>query len=268
VKDKYKWIKRVNYFLLDLDGTIYLDRNILPGAKEFIDYLKSQDKKFLFLTNNSSQTPTYYAKKLRNLGIVASDRNVFTSGEATCMFLKTLNPKPKVYLLGTPALEEEFKKNGIELTEDNPEYVVVGFDKTLTYEKLKKACILIRNGKKFIATHPDINCPTEEGLIPDAGSIIAAIRASTGLEPEYILGKPRKEFIEEAIRKIRAKKEQTAIIGDRLYTDIKSGLNAGIKTILVLTGETRLTDLEKTNIKPHLIIQSLKDLLHMLKSFH
>ena len=265
---RYKWLSSINYFLLDLDGTVYLGNSSLPGALEFIDYLKSQGKKFLFLTNNSSQTAMYYVDKLKKMGISVSNNNVFTSGEATCMFLKTLNSKPKVYLLGTPALEEEFKKNGIELTEDDPEYVVIGFDMTLTYEKLKKACLFIRNGKKFIATHPDLNCPTEEGLIPDAGSIIAAIRASTGLEPEYILGKPRKEFIEEALRKIQAKKAQTAIIGDRLYTDIKSGLNADIKTILVLTGETRPTDLEKTNIKPHLIIQSLEDLLHILKSLH
>ncbi|MFA6851110.1 MAG: HAD-IIA family hydrolase [Selenomonadaceae bacterium] len=255
---------QIKCFLLDMDGTIYLGDKLLPRAKEFIEYLRASDRNFLFLTNNSSKDKESYANKLNRLGVICNADDILTSGEATCSYLKSLKVSARVFLMGTPELEKEFKKWGFVLTDEKPDYVVLGFDKTLTYKKLSTACTLIRSGVLFIATHPDFNCPTENGYIPDCGAMIEFIKASTGVLPK-VIGKPNKEIIESAFRKREYALNEYAIVGDRLYTDIAAGNNAGVCSILVLSGEATLADAEKSEVKPFFIVKNVAEILECLQ---
>jgi HAD superfamily hydrolase (TIGR01457 family) len=250
----------IRLFLLDMDGTVYLGNRLLPGSLDFLHYLAETGRDHLFLTNNSSRNATYYAQKLTRFGWPAEPSEVLTSGEATALYLTGLNPSARVYLLGTPDLEQEFAAHGFVLTDQAPDYVVLGFDMTLTYEKLVKACDLIRAGVPFVATHPDLNCPTETGYIPDCGAMIALITASTGIVPQ-VIGKPNREIIDAMFRKKPARREQVAMVGDRLYTDIVMGHNAGVRSILVLSGEATREDIQSAPIKPDYVFAGLGELL-------
>lgn len=258
-------LKDIKCFVLDMDGTVYLGEKLLPGALDFLDYLRNTGRDFLFLTNNSSKDATYYTQKLGALGIQCNAKDILTSGEATAIYLKNTKKCEKVFLLGTPVLEEEFKQHGFELTADQPDSVVLGFDTTLTYDKLVTACNLIRQNTPFIATHPDYNCPTETGYIPDCGAMSALISASTGVLPQ-VVGKPHKEIIDALLAKKQYPKEQMAIVGDRLYTDIATGHNAGIVSILVLSGESKLSDIEQSACKPGYIFENLGALAQEIAS--
>lgn len=258
---------KIKCFLLDMDGTINLGQKLLPGAKEFIDYLKESDRDFLFITNNSSKDSTYYVEKMCHLGIDCDATNVLTSGDATISYLNNLKPKARVFLMGTPELRRDFQKFGFILTDENPDYVVLGFDMTLTYEKLVKGCDFIRNGVKYIATHPDFNCPVENGYIPDTGSMLELIKASTGKVP-FVVGKPNKEIIQSAFRKKKQYKlNEFAVIGDRVYTDIKTGENAGIISILVLSGESTVEDLDKYGVMATFVFDGVGDIYKSLKEY-
>ncbi len=253
-------LARIRTFLLDMDGTVYLGNNLLPGAKEFLLTLRHQGKNFYFLTNNSSHRASFYAQKLENMGIPYCTRaHIITSGEACAFYLRTLNPHARVFLLGTPELEIEFLQAGLTLVQKDPDYVVLGFDKTITYQKLDRACQLIRRGIPFFATHPDFACPTENGPILDAGSIMKAIEAFTSVSPK-IFGKPYPEMVNYVLQKTKAKREETAMIGDRLYTDIAMGCQAGITTILVLSGKTKKEDLLHSPWQPDFVFASLREL--------
>ncbi len=257
-------LKTIDCFFIDLDGTFYLGNKLFQGSTDFLKICKEKNKKYIFLTNNSSKDASDYIEKLKNLGVNITKDQILTSGEATVQYLKGINPGSKVFVLGTPSLKREFESAGFIIHEDNPQYVIVGFDLTLTYEKLCKACEFIRNGAKFIATHPDFNCPTEKGYIPDCGAIIAAITASTGVTPK-IIGKPNKEMIHAAMKKAASRKNNSAIIGDRLYTDMAMGKAAGITSILVLTGETKIDDLSKADVIPNFVFESIGDLANHLQ---
>jgi len=263
--DKVKKLQDVRVFLLDMDGTIYLGDKLLPRAKEFLDYLQSSGRRRVFLTNNSSKNKDSYVEKLNKLGVEATRDEVLTSGEATCIYLKSIGAK-RVYLMGTPDLENEFKSWGFELTEDNPEYMVLGFDKTLTYHKLVVGCEFLRQGVPFIATHPDFNCPMENTYIPDTGSMIELMKASTGVSPK-VIGKPNKEIIESAFKKFNNEfeKKEFAMVGDRVYTDVKTGVNAGICAILVLSGESTMQTVEESDVKPTVIAENVGEILDCLK---
>ncbi len=250
-------------FILDMDGTFYLGNRLLEGSLEFLDKLKEAGHDFLFFTNNSSQSPQVYINKLKRMGCPIGSDKIITSGMVTTHYLKKHYGNPRVYLLGTPALEEQFIKDGINLVEDNPDLVVAGFDTTVTYEKLTKACTFIRNGAAFIATHPDFNCPTEDGFIPDCGAICAFITASTGVTPKY-LGKPYTETLEFVLDHLNCTKDEVIFVGDRLYTDIAIGVNHGVTSILVLSGETKLEDVEKSDVKPDIIVDRLVDIVNYL----
>ena len=252
-------LKDIRCYMLDMDGTFYLGDKLLPGALEFMRYLKDNDLDYLFLTNNSSKHADLYAEKIRRLGYDVPVEKIFTSGEATTIYLKKLKPGAKVYLVGTRALEEEFEQSGFTLTGDDPDYAVLGFDTTLTYKKLWKLCDLVRAGRPYIATHPDFNCPTETGFMPDIGSFIALVEASTGRRPDVIVGKPYKHIVEAVVEKTGFPLSQIAMIGDRLYTDIALG-QAGITTVLVLSGETRLADLERSDFQPDVVVEDLEEL--------
>jgi HAD superfamily hydrolase (TIGR01457 family) len=249
----------IRLFLLDMDGTVYLGSRLLPGSLDFLRYLGETGRDHLFLTNNSSRNATYYAEKLTRLGWPAKPDEVLTSGEATALYLGGINPAARVYLLGTPDLEQEFAAHGFILTDEKPDYVVLGFDMTLTYDKLVRACDLIRDGVPFIATHPDFNCPTETGYIPDCGAMIALITASTGVTPQ-VIGKPNRQIIDAMFRKKPVARSQVAMVGDRLYTDIVMGHNAGVTSILVLSGEARREDIEHAPIKPQFVMSGLAEL--------
>jgi len=243
-------------FVLDMDGTFYLGDKILEGSLDFIEKVKETGKEFMFFTNNASKTSEYYKNKLLKMGCKVNGKNIVTAGDVTIEYLIENYPGKKVYLVGTPLLEDSFRKAGIDLVQEDADVVVVSFDLTLTYEKLSKACTFIRKGATFIATHMDLNCPTEHGFIPDCGSICAMVTASTGVKPRY-LGKPFKETVDMIERISGYKKNEIVIIGDRLYTDIATGYNNGVTSILVLTGETKLEDIAQSDIKPDFIFPSL-----------
>jgi HAD superfamily hydrolase (TIGR01457 family) len=259
-KDMLEELKDIRCYMLDMDGTFYLGDKLLPGALEFMGYLKENDLDYLFLTNNSSKHAGLYAEKIRRLGYDVPVEKIFTSGEATTIYLNKRKPGAKVYLVGTRALEEEFEKSGFVLTDDDPDYAVLGFDTTLTYEKLWKLCDLVREGKPYIATHPDFNCPTETGFMPDIGSFIALVEASTGRRPDVIVGKPYKHIVEAVVEKTGCPLSQIAMIGDRLYTDIALG-QAGITTVLVLSGETNRADMEGSEFQPDVVVEDLQELV-------
>ncbi len=254
----------IRLFLLDMDGTVYLGSRLLPGSLDFLRYLGETGRDHLFLTNNSSRNADYYAQKLTKLGWPAQPGEILTSGEATALYLGGLKPSARVYLLGTPDLETEFAAHGFVLTDENPDYVVLGFDMTLTYDKLVRACDLVRGGVPFIATHPDLNCPTETGYIPDCGAMTALITASTGVTPK-VIGKPNREIIDAMFRKKPVRRDQVAMVGDRLYTDIVMGHNAGVTSVLVLSGEAKESDIPAAPVKPDHVTGGLGALYEALK---
>ena len=254
----------IRLFLLDMDGTVYLGSRLLPGSLDFLRYLGETGRDHLFLTNNSSRNAQYYAQKLTKLGWAAEPGEILTSGEATALYLGGLKPSARVFLLGTPDLETEFAAHGFVLTDENPDYVVLGFDMTLTYDKLVRACDLVRGGVPFIATHPDLNCPTETGYIPDCGAMTALITASTGVTPK-VIGKPNREIIDAMFRKKPVRRDQVAMVGDRLYTDIVMGHNAGVTSVLVLSGEAKESDIPAAPVKPDHVAGGLGALYEALK---
>ena len=254
---------KINTFMLDLDGTVYLGDQLFPWSLPFLKKIADLGKRYIFVTNNSSQNARYYAEKLNRMGIRVRADQIFTSGEATRYYLEKHSFARRIYLLGTPALEEEFLEAGFALTADQPAAVVLGFDRTLTYEKLRRACDLIRRGVPFIATHPDFNCPTPEGPIPDCGAMIALITAATAVPPK-VIGKPHPEMVEALCAKFDIERESVAMVGDRLYTDIAMGQQAGIMAILVLSGETQRSDLDGSSFQPDRVAEHLGEIAEWL----
>ncbi|MGH2521871.1 MAG: HAD-IIA family hydrolase [Anaerolineales bacterium] len=250
-------LAQVRCFLLDIDGTFYLGDRLVEGALRFIEVLKQQRRDFLFLTNNSSKSPRQYVEKITRLGLPISAEKVLTSGEATAMHLQGLRPGARIFVVGTPALEEEFRARGFALTADSPDFAVLGFDTTLTYAKLWRLCDLVRAGVPYLATHPDFNCPTETGYMPDIGAMIAFVTASTGHEPDSVIGKPNHLIVEKAAERTGSPISSLCMIGDRLYTDIALGATANIPTILVLSGETRADEVAGSRHQPDYVFPHL-----------
>ena len=258
-------LARTRCFLLDLDGTFYLGDRLLPGALNFMDVLEERGVDFIFLTNNSSRHRRDYAEKLRTLGLEISDERIFTSGEATAQYISWKQSGTKVYIVGTPALEETFESFGFELANKNPDFIVLGFDTTLTYEKLWRLCDFVREGIPYIATHPDLNCPIEGGYMPDIGAMIAFVEASTSRLPDAIVGKPHRPMVEALELKAGVPAEAMCMVGDRLYTDIALGAQ-GLTTVMVLTGEARREDLRDSDVQPDLVVEDLGELAALLQS--
>ncbi len=256
-------LKDKKVFVLDMDGTFYLGDRLLEGSLEFLSAIRDRGMSFIFFTNNSSKSPGQYIKKLASMGCYIDESQIVTSGMVTINYLKSEFKAPRVYLLGTPLLEEDFLKCGITLTDKDPDAVVAGFDTTLTYDKLDKACTLIRSGTPFIATHPDLNCPVDRGLMPDCGAICAFITAATGVHPKY-LGKPSSETLDFITQYTNTTRSDLVFVGDRLETDIAIGFRHDVTSALVLTGVTRLKDLAGSEIKPDIIADRLIDLLGYL----
>lgn len=260
-------LKAATTYLLDMDGTIFLGDQLIDGSIKLLKTIKEKGKKYLFLTNNSSNNKDTYVIKLKKLGIDATRDEIFTSGEATTIYLNKLKPGAKIYLLGTPALEEEFKNAGFILEHERHkkiDYVILGFDTTLTYEKLWAACEYISEGVDYIATHPDLNCPLPNGkFMPDAGAMAALIEASTGKTP-IVIGKPSKEVVESIASKYNLNKAEMVMVGDRLYTDIQMGINAGITSVLVYSGETKENDYKNSKIRADYVFNSVADMIELI----
>ena len=263
---KHEILNRTELFVLDMDGTFYLENDILDGALDFLDSVKRAGKEYMFFTNNSSQSPKAYIDKLAKMNCHISRDMIMTSGDVMIRYLKNFYEGKSVYLLGTESLIESFKEGGINLfwpeeKEEGarPDIVVVGFDKTLTYEKLTNACNYIREGSIFLATHLDINCPVKGGFIPDCGAMCAAIELSTGVKPKFV-GKPFGETVEMIVDATGKKKEAIAFVGDRIYTDVATGVKNGAMGVLVLTGETKLSDIPESEVKPDVVFDSIKEM--------
>ncbi|SEG26489.1 phosphoglycolate/pyridoxal phosphate phosphatase family/Haloacid Dehalogenase Superfamily Class (subfamily) IIA [Butyrivibrio sp. Su6] len=265
-------LKDIELFVLDMDGTFYLGNNIIDGALDFLEAVKNAGKRYMFFTNNSSTNSDKYIEKLAGMNCFIKKDQIMTSGDVMIRFLKSNYYGKSIYLLGTKPLEESFLEAGIELfNRDNedalepdnldkrPDIVVVGFDKTLDFRKLSNACTYIREGALFLATHLDINCPMPNGFIPDCGAICKAIELSTGCEPRFV-GKPFKETVDMIVDATGVSREKIAFVGDRLYTDVATGVKNGAKGILVLTGECQLSDVDNSDVKPDAIFESIYEM--------
>ncbi len=267
-------IENVQCFLFDMDGTLYLGNDRLDGALELIELLKSQGKRVLYITNNSSKVAGEYVKKLAAMDITATVEDFFTSADAIVYMLNKIKPGAKLYVVGTPGFENFLTEKGFTLvkgyTRDPelvPDFVVLGFDTTLTYEKLRIMCDYLVDGVKYVATHPDMVCPAEgHRSVPDAGSFMLLIEGATGRRPEIIAGKPNPTMINILCEKLGYEKQDVAVVGDRLNTDIMSGINAGCKTVCVLTGETDRALLETSSVHPDYIFDSVKDIYEALSA--
>ncbi len=258
-------LKDKRLFLLDMDGTIYLDNDLFDGTIDFLDYVKKIGGRYMFLTNNSSKSVDKYIEKLASLGISATKEDFLTSTNATIVHLKKANHK-KIYAFGTTSFKEQLKEANLPITdvlEDDIDCLCMGFDTELTFQKLEDACILLNRGVDYIATNPDWVCPTWYGSVPDCGSVSAMLKNATGRLP-YFIGKPEPAMIDLAVEKSGFKKSEAVVIGDRLYTDIASGVNANISSIFVLSGEGTLEDLEKSEVKPEFVYKNIREILNDL----
>lgn len=275
---KKKILKDTDLFVLDMDGTFYLGDDILEGALDFLEAVKRAGKRYIFFTNNSSVSSKLYIEKLKRMNCHITKDMIMTSGDVMIRFLKSKYPDKSVYLLGTPELEESFREAGIKLfaserdekaamshavCESIPDIVVVAFDKTLNYEKLSNACVYIMKGAKFLATHLDINCPVKDGFIPDCGAMCAAIELSTKVKPKFV-GKPFKETVDMVVDATGVDPLRISFVGDRIYTDVATGVNNGAMGVLVLTGETRLEEVPSSEVVPSVIYDSIKEMGKLL----
>ena len=252
-------LKSKRLWLFDMDGTIYEEDRVFDGTLKLLRKIKELGGQYVFITNNSSKSVKDYVKKVNTLGIPADEENFFTSSQASVLWLKENTPGAKVYCQGTRSLVSELRSAEIDVTEDvEPvDVVLVGFDMELTTEKLRHTCeILSTQDVKYIATNPDLACPVSFGFIPDCGSICKMIKNATGKDPQYI-GKPEPTMVNIAIEKFGMEKQETVVVGDRLYTDIATGLNAGVTAVAVLTGEATVMDINKGMIKPSYTFESI-----------
>jgi len=265
-------LKDKRLFLLDMDGTIYLDNDLFDGTLEFLDHVKKIGGRYIFVTNNSSKSVDKYVEKLASLGIDSTADDFLTSTNATVLYLQKKNYK-KIYAFGTTSFREQLADGGLPITdklEDDIDCLCMGFDTELSFQKLEDACILLGRGVDYIATNPDWVCPTWYGYVPDCGSVADMLFNATGKRPIFI-GKPEPAMPLYAVEKIRAErdplvnKENTLVIGDRLYTDIACGINAGTKSLLVLSGETTQKMADESEFKPTEIFKDCSVLLEKIK---
>lgn len=259
-------LKRKRLFLFDLDGTIYNEDVLFDGALELMDAIEGSKKKYVFITNNSSKSVMDYVEKVRALGIRADENNFFTSAQAAIQYLRKRYPGRTVYCQGTQSFVQEMREAGVTVVTDYSDEagaVVVGFDTELTSRKLHDTCRMLQRNIPFIATNPDLRCPVCFGYIPDCGAICGMLECATGRKPVYV-GKPEAVMVRGVCEKFGIPEAETAVIGDRLYTDIAAGLNAGVAAVCVLTGEATAKDIAEGDIKPTFTFSSVKELYHVI----
>ena len=243
-------------FIIDMDGVIYHGNRLIPGVTEFIQWLEAQRKKYLFLTNSSQQSPRELQQKLARLGIEVGEEHFYTSALATAAFLKSQQPGGSAFVIGESGLINALYGAGFTMNDVNPDYVVVGESKTYTYDKITHAIRLVLGGAKLIGTNPDVTGPTDQGLIPATGALMAPIELATGSRAYYV-GKPNPLIMRHALRKLDCRREDAVIIGDRMDTDIIAGIESEIETVLVLTGVTTETDLRRFAYRPHHVVKDV-----------
>lgn len=246
-------------FICDMDGVLYHGNRLLPGVPRFVEWLKENDKKFLFLTNNSGYTPRELQQKLARLGVEVEADRFYTSALATASFLSTQAPECSAYVLGQPGLINALYDVGITMNNVNPDYVVVGEDFSLSYDKLERATYLVNKGARLIGCNSDLTGPTEEGLAPACRALISPIEMATGVSA-YFVGKPNPLMMRHALKRLKTEPEETAIVGDRMDTDVMAGVEAEIDTVLVLSGVTSREMLVKFPYRPKYVLQGVGDI--------
>ena len=258
----------IKCFIVDMDGTFYLGDSLLPGALHFADAIRHSGRRFFFFTNNSSHNEAECLERLQRIGYPAQPGSVIISSHVTIDFLQRNRPGKSVYLLGNEKLTGDFLAAGIELNDTEPDIVVLGFDTTLSYEKIEKAAAFLAAGKEYIATHPDDNCPMAHGFMPDVGSFMALFRQSTGRMPDLIMGKPYGYTVDYVTHRIGCKRNEIAFVGDRVQTDIAIGMRNGLKTALVFTGVTSPKHYQSSGIRASAVFENIGELGDVLLAHH
>ncbi|MBQ9729253.1 MAG: HAD-IIA family hydrolase [Clostridia bacterium] len=260
-------LKEKKLILFDMDGTIYIEGKLFEGVVDLLMEIKKQGGRYAFISNNSSLSVRDYVKKLARMGICASDEEFFTSAQASAYVLKKEFGKALIYCQGTRSFLAELRRGGLNVT---PRYtekaaaILVGYDSEITAYKMRKTCRMLGQDIPYFAANPDLVYPVSFGYVPDCGSMCEGYAHATGRTPQFI-GKPQPTMIEVLMEKFGASKEQTVVFGDRLYTDIASGVNAGVDTVCVLSGEVKIEDVEKSEIEPTYVLQSVSEVLKVLK---
>lgn len=259
-------LKNKKLFLLDMDGTIYQENELFDGTLDLLKEVKTFGK-YVFITNNSSKSVDAYIEKLAKLGIKSVKDDFFTSSQATILYLNEKHKNSKIYCQGTKSLINELVEAGFNITEkveDNIDVVLLGFDTELTSEKLRNTCEVLLQDVEYVATNPDLVCPVSFGYVPDCGSMAIMIKNATGKYPKFI-GKPEPTMVNFVIEKYGYTKEDTVVVGDRLYTDIKSAVNANVTSICVLSGEATLEDIKNGDVEPTYTLNNIKELYSIIK---
>jgi NagD protein len=249
-------LRRKSGFIIDMDGVIYHGNQLIPGVIEFIGWLEAQKKKFLFLTNSSERSPRELQQKLERLGVRVGEEHFYTSALATAAFLKSQQPGGSVFAIGESGLINALYDAGLTMNDVNPDYVVVGESKAYTYDKITHAIRLVLKGAKLIGTNPDVTGPTDQGLVPATGALMAPIELATGSKAYYV-GKPNPLIMRNALKKLDCRREDAVIIGDRMDTDIIAGIESEIETVLVLSGVTAESDLRRFAYRPGHVLKNV-----------
>ena len=247
-------------FICDMDGVIYHGNKILPGVHEFISWLLANDKKFVFLTNSPEKTPQELSMKLERMGLQVTADHFYTSAMATAAFLSSQKPGCTAYVIGEAALTKALYDEDINMNDVNPDYVVVGETRSYNFEKIEKAIELVNKGAKLIGANPDITGPTERGVMPATGSLIAPIEIATG-KKAYFVGKPNPLMLRHGLRRLKCHSADIVFIGDRMDTDIIAGIESNVDTVLVLSGVTSREDIDNFPYRPKYILDGVGDLL-------
>ncbi len=255
-----KEILQKDGFICDMDGVIYHGNKILDGVKEFVNWMIDNNKKFVFLTNSPEKTPHELSMKLERMGLSVPANHFYTSAMATASFLHSQNPGCTAYVIGEAALTKALYDKDIYMNDVNPDYVVVGETRTYSFEKLEKAIELVRKGAKLIGANPDVTGPTERGIMPATGALIAPIEIATG-KKAYFVGKPNPVMLRHGMRKLDCHSNEIAFIGDRMDTDIIAGIESNVDTVLVLSGVTAMEDIDNFPYRPKYIANGVGDLI-------
>lgn len=253
-------IKKKLGFICDMDGVVYHGNRILPGVKEFVNWMIDNDKKFVFLTNSPEKTPHELSMKLGRMGLEVSADHFYTSAMATANFLNSQKPGCTAYVIGEAALTKALYDRGIYMNDVNPDYVVLGETRSYSFEKIEKAIELVNKGAKLIGTNPDICGPTEKGVMPATGALIAPIELATG-KKAYFVGKPNPLMLRQGLKKIDCRSAEIVFIGDRMDTDIIAGIECNVDTVLVLSGVHQMEDVDKFPYRPKYIANGVGDLI-------